>query len=275
MPIDTFVVLMMENRSFDHYFGWYDGADARNAGLSYPDPDGNMVATHHLTSDFQGCDFRDPSHSWDGGRWQFDRGKLDGFVQGTRTGPDLTPMRRATTCAMTSPSFRSRPTPSNSTTTTYCSIMASTYPNRHFQLAAQNGGQKGNELPPETKQTTASPGRRSSTVPRERVSPSPTTSRTYRSPRSTERAAWPRSGPWPSSTRTLPPERCRRSASSTRPSATGAAATGSPPTSTRTATSASAKPSCRTSSTPSWSRPSTGAARSSSTTTSGAASSTT
>ena len=23
MPINTFVVLMMENRSFDHYFGWY------------------------------------------------------------------------------------------------------------------------------------------------------------------------------------------------------------------------------------------------------------
>ena len=23
MPIDTFVVLMMENRSFDHYFGWH------------------------------------------------------------------------------------------------------------------------------------------------------------------------------------------------------------------------------------------------------------
>jgi phospholipase C len=28
MPIDTFVVLMQENRSFDHYFGWHPGADA-------------------------------------------------------------------------------------------------------------------------------------------------------------------------------------------------------------------------------------------------------
>jgi prepilin-type N-terminal cleavage/methylation domain-containing protein len=36
----------------------------------------------------------------------------------------------------------------------FCSIMASTYPNRHYQLAAQNGGQKGNEFPPETEQTT-------------------------------------------------------------------------------------------------------------------------
>src|SRR5829696_6430088 len=27
MPVDHFVVLMMENRSFDHYFGWFPGAD--------------------------------------------------------------------------------------------------------------------------------------------------------------------------------------------------------------------------------------------------------
>ena len=26
LPIDTFVVLMMENRSFDHYFGWHRSA---------------------------------------------------------------------------------------------------------------------------------------------------------------------------------------------------------------------------------------------------------
>ena len=77
MPIDTFVVLMMENRSFDHYFGWHPHADAKNAGLSYPDAEGNPVATHRLTPDFQGCAFRDPDHSWDGGRHQFDHGKLD------------------------------------------------------------------------------------------------------------------------------------------------------------------------------------------------------
>ena len=86
MPINTFVVLMMENRSFDHYFGWYPNADGKNAGLSYPDANGNQVATHHLTSDFQGCDFRDPDHSWDGGRFQYHKGKMDGFVKGNAAG---------------------------------------------------------------------------------------------------------------------------------------------------------------------------------------------
>ena len=48
MPIDHFVVLMMENRSFDHYFGWLPGADAVQQ-RTYPDPDnGNAaVATRH------------------------------------------------------------------------------------------------------------------------------------------------------------------------------------------------------------------------------------
>src|SRR5690349_12556101 len=34
LPIDTFVVLMMENRSFDHFAGWLPGADGKQAGLS-------------------------------------------------------------------------------------------------------------------------------------------------------------------------------------------------------------------------------------------------
>src|SRR5947209_8680024 len=30
LPLDHVIVLMMENRSFDHYFGWHPDADARN-----------------------------------------------------------------------------------------------------------------------------------------------------------------------------------------------------------------------------------------------------
>ncbi len=79
MPIDTFVVLMKENRSFDHYFGWHPDADAKNAGLSYPDDNGAQHPTHPLAPDFQGCAFEDPDHSWEGGRKQYNGGKMDGF----------------------------------------------------------------------------------------------------------------------------------------------------------------------------------------------------
>ena len=33
-PFDTVVILMMENRSFDHFLGWLPGADGKQAGLS-------------------------------------------------------------------------------------------------------------------------------------------------------------------------------------------------------------------------------------------------
>jgi phospholipase C len=146
MPIDTFVILMMENRSFDHYFGWHPGADARNAGLSYPDANGAPVATHHLTPDFQGCAFRDPDHSWEGGRHQWDSGSMDGFVQGNpqHNGSDsyaagyylkqdLGFIPYAADAFQLYDHF-------------HCSIMASTYPNRHYMWSAQSGGQKENQM---------------------------------------------------------------------------------------------------------------------------------
>src|SRR3954451_10538741 len=46
LPIDTFVVLMMENRSFDHFAGWFPGADGKQAGLSFVDDDGKTYQTH-------------------------------------------------------------------------------------------------------------------------------------------------------------------------------------------------------------------------------------
>src|SRR3954449_2035902 len=53
LPIDTFVVLMMENRSFDHYLGWMPEADGRQSGLSYTDTAGKAFATRRLTPDWQ------------------------------------------------------------------------------------------------------------------------------------------------------------------------------------------------------------------------------
>ncbi|MFI5121269.1 MAG: alkaline phosphatase family protein [Vicinamibacteria bacterium] len=155
LPIDTFVVLMMENRSFDHYFGWHPRADGKNAGLSYPNLDGSqMFPTHRLTPDFQGCGFRDPDHGWDGGRYQLNHGKLDGFYNGNEEGTgsdefalgyylkqDLGFIPHVADAYQLYDRY-------------FCSILAGTYPNRHYQLAAQNGGQKSNVLPGVEEQNT-------------------------------------------------------------------------------------------------------------------------
>ena len=53
--IEHIVVVMMENRSFDHLLGWLRGADGRQAGLRYVDAAGVPHRTYRLAPDFQGC----------------------------------------------------------------------------------------------------------------------------------------------------------------------------------------------------------------------------
>jgi phospholipase C len=135
LPIDTFVVLMMENRSFDHYLGWLPGADGRQAGLEYTDAHGHTYATHRLIDNYQGCGFLDPDHSWQGGRTELDGGRMDGFLRaksdvfsiGYYTAEDL-PFTPHVAKAFTAfDRF-------------FCSILASTYPNREYMHAAQSYG---------------------------------------------------------------------------------------------------------------------------------------
>ena len=139
MPIDTFVVLMMENRSFDHYFGWYHLADGKNAGLKYPDDQGHLHKTHRLVPDYQGCGFADPDHSWEGGRTQYDHGKLDGFRRGDNDDFALgyyddgdvayiQPLAKAFTLY----------------DRYFCSLLGPTWPNREYMHSAQSGGIKKN-----------------------------------------------------------------------------------------------------------------------------------
>lgn len=142
LPIDTFVVLMMENRSFDHYLGWLPGADGRQAGLRYTDKQGQTFSTHRLFTDFQGCAFLDPDHSWDGGRTEMDGGKMDGFLKadsdvfsiGYYTEDDL-PFTPHVARAFTAfDRF-------------FCSLLSSTYPNREYMHAGQSYGRQDNSLP--------------------------------------------------------------------------------------------------------------------------------
>jgi phospholipase C len=142
LPIDTFVVLMMENRSFDHYLGWLPGADGRQAGLEYTDANGHQFATHRLNGTYQGCGFLDPDHSWQGGRTELDGGRMDGFLKsdsdtfaiGYYLEEDLpfTPhMARAFTAF----------------DRFFCSLLSSTYPNREYMHAGQSYGKMDNSLP--------------------------------------------------------------------------------------------------------------------------------
>jgi phospholipase C len=79
--LDHIVVVMMENRSYDHLLGWLPGADGRQAGLTYLDKRGVAHETHPLAPDFQGCGFADPDHSYAGSRVAYNDGRCDGFMR--------------------------------------------------------------------------------------------------------------------------------------------------------------------------------------------------
>ena len=80
VEIDHFVILMMENRSYDHYFGWLTGASDASQHQTYKNAAGQRVATRHDdwmgTAEWQGCGHPDPGHGWDNGRAQLKGGFL-------------------------------------------------------------------------------------------------------------------------------------------------------------------------------------------------------
>ena len=128
--IENIVMVLMENRSFDHFLGWAPGADGRQAGVTYRDPAGKPHATHHLT-EWQGCGFNDPDHSYEGGRTQYAGGKLDGFRKGTNDDYALGYYTEAD--LVTSASLVHNFTICDRW---FCSILGPTFPNRIYTHAA-------------------------------------------------------------------------------------------------------------------------------------------
>ena len=82
--LEHVIVVMMENRSFDHFLGWLPGADGKQAGLTFNDANGAPHPPFALAPDFQGCGFPDPDHSYDGARVEWNNGACDGWLRAGR-----------------------------------------------------------------------------------------------------------------------------------------------------------------------------------------------
>jgi phospholipase C len=131
--IEHVVVVMMENRSFDHFLGWVPGADGKQAGLQFRDKQGQLHPTFPLAPNFQNCQFDDPDHSYDGARIEFDNGKNDGFLLAETN--DLFPIGYYTRQDL---SFFGGAVPAWTTFDRYfCAILGPTFPNRFYMHAAQ------------------------------------------------------------------------------------------------------------------------------------------
>lgn len=131
--IDHIVVVMMENRSFDHLFGWIHHANGKQVGLTYEDANGVAHTTHHLAGDFTGCGHPDPDHSYAGGRIQYNSHRMDGFILDSENddyalGYYAKPDR---------PFHNSLASNYTVCDRYFCSFLGPTFPNRMFSHSAQ------------------------------------------------------------------------------------------------------------------------------------------
>jgi phospholipase C len=130
--IEHVVVVMMENRSFDHMLGWMPNANGRQSGLSYPDNNGNLQPTQHLNY-YVGCSHPDPDHSYAGGRSEVNNGSMNGWLRTSTNDSFCIGYYEEADIPLFGTLARNYTTCSNY----FASILSSTFPNRVFQHAAQ------------------------------------------------------------------------------------------------------------------------------------------
>ncbi len=147
----TLVVLMLENRSYDHVLGAraFEGlpGDGLTAAMFNPDLAGNPIRPFPATRESL-CDI-DPPHGWTAAHTQFNDGANDGFVQqhqrshGSTTA--IEPMQYQTRATM--PVTWALADAFTTCDRYFCSVMGPTWPNRMYWHTGQSQGINRNELP--------------------------------------------------------------------------------------------------------------------------------
>lgn len=140
IPIDHVIVIMQENRSFDHYLGrlvaqgYYKASelDAPDGGWSNPDTDGGLVYPHPDDEYCYGV-----NHGWAPMHDDYDDGKLDHFV--TNNDPDG---QRAFFYEDDTviPFYYALASTFSVGDRYFCSVLSSTWPNRYYLMAATSFG---------------------------------------------------------------------------------------------------------------------------------------
>jgi len=149
LPIDTIVVIMMENRSTDHLLGNFKAmqpdADIAPLDATNPDTNGTPIQRYHMD---EYC-FDDPNHGWNEVHGEWNNGAMDGFVKfnyqnngapadGRRAMGYYTEADIPFIYALASTfSFADR---------SFCSLLGPTFPNRAYMQAGTSYGLVGGTL---------------------------------------------------------------------------------------------------------------------------------
>ena len=132
--IEHVVVIVMENRSFDHFLGWLPRADGIPAGLSYPDTSGASHRVYSLDSDYTGCGHKMPNNSYGNQNvTAYNNGRMDGFLQ--VPGNDIYSIGYYNAAEL--PFLSGLAQAYTTCDHWFAPILAETFPNRMFLWAAQ------------------------------------------------------------------------------------------------------------------------------------------
>ena len=132
--IEHVIVVIMENRSFDHFLGWLPRAEGIPTGLSYVDASGASHAVYPLDGDYTGCGHNIPNNSYGNQNLTaYDNGRMDGFLRVPGNDVYSIGYYGATELSFTSAFAQAYTTCDH----WFAPILAETFPNRMFLWAAQ------------------------------------------------------------------------------------------------------------------------------------------
>lgn len=149
--IDHFIILMQENRSFDHYFGTLRGVrgfdDARalqfangRSVFHQPDPmnpNGYVLPFHLDTKTTSAQRLHDLSHAWDAQHDSLGGGKMDGWVSAHRAkNHEAGPLTMGYHTRADLPFYYALADAFTICDAYHCSVLGPTYPNRLYAMSA-------------------------------------------------------------------------------------------------------------------------------------------
>jgi phospholipase C len=150
LDIETIIVVMMENRSFDHYFGSLSllegsAVNGLRPGFSNPRSDDTPVASFQMALR---C-VADPPHGFDSSHNQVNNGANDGFVRehAMRVGNEHGDEVMGYHVREQLPFLYALADEFALCQSWHCSVLGPTWPNRFYLNSAQSNGRKNNTVP--------------------------------------------------------------------------------------------------------------------------------
>jgi phospholipase C len=146
IPVQHIIVMMQENRSYDHYFGKLRKKSGPPRGTSNPDPLGGDPIKPFHTKRY--CEVADLDHSWSGTHRERNGGAMDGFTAENAVTEDPHGFRAMGFYTKRDiPYYYKLYKKFAMGDRFFCGVLSQTFPNRYYLLAGTSFGQIRNNIP--------------------------------------------------------------------------------------------------------------------------------